>query len=182
MPTPLPEVRSVLQRAQNNRMVLQQLLDTVPADRWENRADGDAWTAHIHLAHLATIDTLTMELLREPGVEGFSLDQQLQVQRTALISELADQPVPDLRAAMDESRDRLWRHVAAFDPEWLAQPVIVERPGHHPPRQSLSLRAYLASWAEHDLEHAEAIRAAITVSIQPGALSAAARVRKKRGS
>jgi hypothetical protein len=175
----LPEVRAVLQRARSNRLMLEQLLDQVPEDRWDNRAEGDIWPARVHLAHLATIDTLTFELLLEPSTEGFRLDETMQSERTAMIASVADLPVGQLRRLMHDSRLRLQHHLAGFDHDWLSQAVVIATPGVHPPEQSLSLRAYLASWAEHDAEHAQAIRAAITASIQPGALSAAVRIRRR---
>jgi hypothetical protein len=177
----LPEIRSVLQRARNNRLVLEQLLDQVPGERWRNQADGDAWTARAHLEHLATIDTVTYELLESPGERGFGLDHHVLMRRSALMAEVAGSPVDELRDAMAASREALVGHIARFDDEWLAMPVVVTLPGAYPPEQAISMRAYLASWAEHDAEHAEAIRAAITASIQPGALSAAVRIRRKDG-
>lgn len=179
---PLPEISSILQRAHSNRLLVDQLLDHVPEDRWDNRAEGDAWPARAHLAHLATIDTLTLELLTRPEGNAFQLNADVLMRRTLLINEVVHEPVDQLRERMRSSRAALREHIASFDEDTLAHDVVIATPGAYPPEQSVSLRAYLAAWAEHDAEHTEAIRAAVTASIQPGALSATVRLRRERGA
>lgn len=176
----LPEIRSVLHRARSNRLVLDQLVEQVPGERWDNRAEGEQWSARVHLAHLATIDDVTRAMLEAGRGREFVMGADVMMQRITLLNEIADRDVADLRARMASSRAAMEQHLAAFGEHELGGTVVVERPGVYPPEQRLSVRAYLASWAEHDAGHTEAIRAAVTAPLQPAALAAAQRIRRRR--
>jgi hypothetical protein len=178
MSTPLPEIRSVLERAATNRHLLDEFLEHAPPDRLHNTLDGELWSGHIHLAHVATADVLMSTLLADLRKGAFRLDAFLLGRRNEAIAAAAELPLAELRGLMGESRLELERLLAQFDDARLAHPVVVEQPGAWPPERQLSLRAYLAAWAEHDLDHLEAMRRVVTAPVSPAAMAAAARIRR----
>ncbi|MDZ7729476.1 MAG: DinB family protein [Dehalococcoidia bacterium] len=178
--TPLPEIRSLIQRARSNRMMLYQLLEQFPGDAWEKRGEDDAWTARQHLQHLATIDTVTQDLVDTPGTDDVLLGEATLVQRHTAMQALEGEPVDELTRQLDESRDAFLASLVALTEERLGRQVIIHRPGVWPPEQRMSLRAYLGAWAEHDAEHAAAIRQAATAQLSPTDMAAAARLTRRR--
>lgn len=178
MTTPLPEVRSVLERAATNRHLLEEFLAHAPPDRLHNMAEGDLWSGHVHLSHVATADVLMTTLLAEVREGSYRLDMGLLGRRSEAIAAAAELPLEELRELMAESRSELVQLLVRFDDTRLAHPVVVEQPGAWPPERQLSLRAYLAAWAEHDLEHLQSMRRAVTAPVSPAAMAAAARIRR----
>lgn len=170
-----PEIRSLLARAATNRFILAQLIDQVPADRWDRYAPGDTWSVRDHLCHLATSDDLVALLLEEPEDGAFRLGIDLQYMRIPVMGEMCERSLAEILAAMVEARRRLEATLSArCDDAALALPVIIDTPGEWPSARQMSLRAYLAAWAEHDVEHTAAIRAAIVTPPSARDLSLAA--------
>lgn len=178
MTTPLPEVRSVLERAATNRHMLEEFLAHAPADRLHNTADGDAWSGYTHLAHVATADVLVSAVLGSVRDRAYRLDATLQRRRLDAILHAAALPMDELTELLAESRTEFVRLAGGFDEAALAYPVVVELPGAWPPERQLSVRAYLSAWAEHDLDHLQAMRRAVTAPVSPAAMAAAARIRR----
>jgi len=171
----LIETRSLLARAATNRYLLLQLIEQVPGDRWASRASDDAWSAHGHLAHLASIDDVTAALLASRRDGAYRLDLGLQAVRIRAVEERIAESTEELRRLLDASRAGLLNVVAELDEGSLATPVLIDVPGSWPPVLQLSLRAYLAAWAEHDAEHTLAIRRAITIPPSASDLALVAR-------
>lgn len=180
MATPLPEVRSILERAATNRHMLGEFLAHAPPDRLHNTPEGDAWSGHLHLAHVATADVLVAAVLNSVRDRAYRLDAALQSRRHEAIAQAAALPFEGLAELLGESRREFVQLLSRFDAAALAFPVVVELPGSWPPERQLSLRAYLSTWAEHDLEHLAAMRRAVTAPVSPAAMAAAARIRKAR--
>jgi hypothetical protein len=174
----LPELESLLARAGTNRYLLLQLLEQVTDDGWAYRAGGDAWTAREHLAHVATIDGVTESLLRAPADGAYRLDEALQGRRVADMIAASLESIAELFERLAASRASLTSFIAGLDDARLALPVRVSVAGGWPPERQMSLRAYLASWAEHDAGHTGAIRAAIAIPPGPNELALAARLNR----
>lgn len=180
----LPEVRTFIERADAHRRSLEGLIEAVPEDYWERRADADAWTAHNHLEHLATIEDLLAEdldrVIAGVGVLwiGGSPDAAvLERRRTAAMAEVAALPVEDLAERMSTARQHAGNRLALLTPQALEVRVMV--PGvvdlwGQP--LGLLLREYLAAWPTHDSEHEAAIRRAMT---RPPDMSAVALTQKR---
>ena len=179
----LPEVRVLVERAEAHRFALEGLLDAIPDSYWPRTAPGDAWPARTHLQHLATIESLTDETVRaflagasDAWVGGASTTGMLAERRSALLAEVAESTVPELRELMRDSRRELSASLAALAPVHLDGSVFVAGLADawgQPLR--FSLREYLRSWPEHDGDHEGAIRRAIATTPD---LSAAALVRR----
>lgn len=176
----LLEIRSLLARAETNRYLLFQLLEQVPRTCWDRQASGDAWSARHHLAHLATIDGVTMALLTPPTTGAFRLDPALQSRRLDDLLAAADRAIDDLIGSLPLSRTALASAIGELDDAALATPVLIDVPGAWPPVRQLSMRAYLASWAEHDADHTSAIRQAIASPPSATDLALAARFGRRR--
>lgn len=172
----LLETRSLLARAQTNRYLLMQLLEQVPDGSWDRRASGDAWSARHHLAHLATIDGVTAALLTSPSDGAYRLDPGLQALRLSAMEAAVAWMHSQLVAAMASERNALARLLGDLHDNALASPVLIDVPGEWPPVRQLSMRAYLATWAEHDADHTAAIRAAIASPPSASDLALAARL------
>lgn len=181
----LPEVRVLLERAQRRRHAIEDLLRSAPASFWQRVAEGDAWSARAHVAHLATMDA-PMVRLTQRAVAGeraaWLWDAEdpvvLEAARRHAMAALADSSADELSEALSEARATLVPALAALLPEGLEMLVMVAgaSDGWGTPR-SWPLRTYLAHWAEHDAIHEAAIRAAFTT---PPDLSAVALTRRLR--
>lgn len=170
-----PEIRSLLARAATNRYLLNQLIEQVPAGAWDRTAAGEPWSARVHLCHLATIDDVMALVLGEPEGGAFRLGADLQSERMTSLGAILERPVADVLVLMAESRQRFTAAVVATcDDATLAMPVIIATPDAWPTERQVSLRAYLAAWAEHDVEHTAAIRSAIATPPSARDLSLAA--------
>jgi len=178
-----PEIAVLLQRAAGRRILLEGLLDSIPAAYWERQAPGDTWPAIDHLRHLATVDDLVLPIVQQAAGGRGSVwlggrkPTDLGQKREAAMNRVAGMSITGLRSRVRSSREAVAVVVgrlptssldcvvraAASDDGWSAPP---EWP----------LRAYLAGWAEHDTIHGEAIRRAIT---SPPDLAAVALVRRR---
>ena len=184
----VPEVRTLLERAEARRLVLEGLIASVPREYWERRAPEDAWSAFDHFCHLATIDSFLSELLAaaaEAGqilwVAGTSDARELEARRILMMESVTALGIPELREAMRQSRAVTVEALQALPPESLGRDVRVagvDSPWGEP--RVFALRAYLTLWAEHDSDHEGAIRRAIETPPDASALSLAAR-RRQRG-
>jgi len=171
----LIETRSLLARAATNRYLLRQLIEQVPGDRWASRASDDAWSAHLHLVHLASIDDVTAALLASRRDGAYRLDLGLQATRIRAMEERVAESPDELQRLLEASRAQLLNVISELDEGSLATPVLIDIPGSWPPVLQLGLRAYLAAWAEHDAEHTTAIRHAITIPPSASDLALVAR-------
>ena len=66
----VPEVRTLVERAAARRHVLEGLIASVPDDYWDRQASDDAWTALDHVRHVATVDSMLVELAEAAGRTG----------------------------------------------------------------------------------------------------------------
>mgnify|MGYP001413603100 CR=1 FL=1 len=184
----LAELVVIARRAAAARISLEALLDVVPGDYWDRRAEGELWSAYDHLVHLATIDEPMLELLEEANAGAATLRPyraetagEAMVRREALLAAATGDTVESLRARMEANRERVLELFDVLQPAALDASVIfpgVVNAWGQP--VAVSLRHYLVSWAAHDTEHAEAIRKAITTPPSPGDLALAARRRRRR--
>ena len=164
-------------------MMLEGLLDSIPATYWERQASDDAWSARDHLRHLATIDDLVLPLVQnacagcavmwlagpEPG--------DPERQRMAAMDSVAGASTAELRARMSASREAVTGAVSQLPHDALERLVRMASSANSRGRlQEWPLRTYLAGWAEHDTVHEGAIRRAMTA---PPDLSAVALVRQR---
>lgn len=179
----LPELQVLLERAAARRAMLDGLLDVIPVEDWERRADGDAWSIENHVQHLASVEALTIETIdavragaAEVWAGGSERLTELLEARALAMAEVADLEAGDLRARMAESRAAMNAAVGSLQPPHLDATVrisgVVDSWGRP---VGMSLRAYLRAWPEHDLEHDGAIRRALQA--RPD-LSTAALVRR----
>jgi hypothetical protein len=173
---PLPEIRTILERAWARRESLLALIATVPADYWARRAGDDAWTARNHLEHLATIDDVVVPLLKSPAPV---LDEALLAARESVMQAVAGMEVVDLVQRLEASRRDLVGTVARLGLEALGREIRLPARDAWSPPGAISVRAYLAQWAEHDALHEGAIRRAIANQPGPGDLARAA-VRRRQ--
>ncbi|MGE5596267.1 MAG: DinB family protein [Hyphomicrobiales bacterium] len=179
----LPEVAVIAGRAAAARSQLDALLGVVPEEHWERREAGELWTARNHLHHLATIDAPVAALLRavrEPGgdVAPFAAATMAEVEaaRMDLLASVSALSTAELRARMERERAETLAVLATLDATDLERGVLL--PGAVDARGrtvTITLRRYLAAWATHDTEHAQAIRRAISRPPGPGDLAIAAR-------
>lgn len=184
----VPEVRTLLERAEARRLVLEGLIASVPREYWERRAPEDAWSAFDHFCHLATIDSFLSELLAAAAEAGQSLwvagtsdARELEARRILMMESVTALGITELREAMRQSRAVTVEALQALPPESLGRDVRVagvDSPWGEP--RVFALRAYLTLWAEHDSDHEGAIRRAIETPPDASALSLAAR-RRQRG-
>jgi hypothetical protein len=164
-----PEQRVFVERARARRWQLEALVAAIPEGYWDRRAPGDDWSARDHLAHLATVDQLVVELLDAlrqgqqawlGGPEPAALERRREDARLRVRGE----PTGVLLATMRAERGRALAALRSSPATLLDGTVrvasVLDAWGR---ATSWSLRAYLASWIEHDDLHAEAIRRAITV-------------------
>ncbi len=181
----LPELRVLVERAAAHRAALESLLDVIPADYLPNRGPGDGWSVRNHLEHLATVEDFvveTLETVEGGAAEAWAANEptlaRLLERRSQRMAAVENFAVGDLRARMASSRQSLVLRLSALDPARLETPVMVAGlvDAWGQPRR-FSLREYLRSWPDHDVEHAFAIRAAI--STRPD-LSVAAMARRRR--
>ncbi len=183
----LAELAVIAGRAAAARYSLEALLDVVPDDYWVRRAEGEAWSAYDHLAHLATIDEPMRQMLEEANAGASTLlpygaetGGDALARRESLMLTVSGESVESLRARMTSNREALLEVFHTLQPGALDASVIL--PGlvnawGQP--VAISLRHYLVNWAAHDTEHAEAIRQAITRPPSPGDLALAAQRRRK---
>jgi len=183
----LPEVRVIVERAAARRASLEGLVEAIPADFWARRATGDAWSAHDHLTHVATIDELTGETLnqilsgeRTVWIAGAGTPEMLAARRQALLDKEAAMPMAALRQRMRETRVGLVRLLASLRAVHLDARILVAGvvEGWGEPL-AFGLRRYLAALPDHDTEHEQAIRQAISA---PPDLSAVALTRRRSTS
>ena len=180
----LPEVRVIVERAAARRASLEGLIDAIPDDYWTRRATGEAWSARDHLAHVAGIDVMTSETLtqilagnRAASIAGATTPEELTARRDALLDEAATMAVAALRERMRRTRAGLVRLLASLDAGHLEATVlvagVVDAWGEP---LAFGLRRYLVSLPDHDTEHEQAIRRAISA---PPDLSAVALTRRR---
>lgn len=182
-----PEIRVFLERAAARRSLLEAFLDVMPRNGWEHQAEGEAWNARVHLAHLATIDEPTAALFAEAAAGsqtvrpmGAATSEALAAARERLLEPLLDARPADLRRRLRDSREAALAALAALDgPALDAAVLLPPAPSAWSPPPPLPLRAYIAAWIEHDGEHLAAIRRAVTSPPGPGALATAARLRRR---
>lgn len=181
----LAEIAVIIGRAAAAREVLEQLIDVVPDDHWERREPGSRWSAREHLQHLATMDAPTAELFEQAATRptvaplGARDAAELVLGREALLASVAELSIEALRERMEAERAHTYEVLTTLEPPALDAavllPGIVDAWGRV---QQVSVRQYAAAWAAHDLEHAEAIRRAVTHQPSPGDLALAARRRR----
>ncbi len=180
----LPEVRTFIERADAHRRSLEGLIDAMPGDYWERRAEADMWTARNHLEHVATIEDLLAEDLErviagvgQMWVGGSPDAAVLERRRTAAMAAVAALTVKDLTECMSTARRHAGNRLALLTPQALEVrvmvPGVVDAWGQP---LGLLLREYLAAWPTHDTEHEAAIRYAIT---RPPDMSAVALTRRR---
>jgi DinB superfamily len=179
----LPEVRVLIERAAARRFALEGLLDAIPADYWARSAPGDAWPVRGHVEHLATIEEMVAETVRainsgdrEAWAGGASTVQALGERRGSLMAAVGASSNGQLRERMASSRNDLAWSLAALEPAHLDAGVLVAGivdTWRQPVR--FTLRQYLSSWPEHDVEHDASIRRALATTPD---LSTAALVRR----
>lgn len=173
---PLPEARTILERAWARRESLLALIETIPADYWTRQAAGDAWTARNHLEHLATIDAVVLPILESPAPV---LDEELLAAREGAMQAVAGLEVGELIQRLESSRRDLVGAVACLTLHALARDIQLPARDAWSPPGTISVRGYLAQWAEHDTLHEGAIRRAIANQPGPGDLAAAAFARRQ---
>lgn len=179
----LLEVETYLARAATARLSLEGLIDVLSDAHLPLAATGDDWDVQVHLAHLATADGPTADLLGRLGTapsvpleaEGAApfLDA-----RARAIQAAAHLPLPELREQMARGRREAEAAVARLTAAQLE--AVVELPGRDAWGRAsvLSVRRYLTAWAAHDSEHEQAIRRAIVSAPSPAALAAASRLQR----
>ena len=180
----LPEMRTLVERADAHRHVLEGLIASVPEDYWDRQAPDDAWAALDHVRHVATVDRMVVELLEaaerpeeELWAGGVRDEAALEARRVELMDGVRDQDIHELVATMRESREAVVVALLAIRVEALDREVRVAgvvTPWGEP--HASSLRAHLTGWAgQHDGEHEAAIRRAIETPPDVTALTLAAR-------
>lgn len=169
-----PEVAALLHRARARRAMLEGLLAVVPDEAWHRRAPDDAWSAHIHLAHLASADDGALAVLLAAQIDGAFASE-----RDAAIIAAARRSADALQSALVAGRERFEAALRRFGQQELDGDIRVVQPGAWPAERFISKRAYLETWAAHDVEHAEAIRRAIATPPGPSELALAARLRRR---
>ena len=176
-------MRTLVERAAARRHVLEGLIASVPDSYWDRQASDDAWTALDHVRHVATVDSMLVELAGAAGrlgeelwVGGTRYTATLEGLRVGLMDGVGEQSVGDLAETMRESRAAAVEGLLALPAAALEREVRVAgvlTPWGEP--HAFTLRAYLTAWAEHDGEHEAAIRRAIETPPDATALSLAAR-------
>ncbi|MCY4391127.1 MAG: DinB family protein [Chloroflexi bacterium] len=180
----LPEMRTLVERADAHRHVLEGLIASVPEDYWDRQAPDDAWTALDHMRHVATVDRMVVELLEaaerpeeELWAGGVRDEAALEARRVELMDGVRAQDIHELVATMRESREAVVAALLAVRVETLEREVRVAgvlTPWGEP--HASSLRTHLTGWAgQHDGEHEAAIRRAIETPPDVTALTLAAR-------
>jgi len=182
----LLEVRVIVERAETHRQSLEGLIDAVPDDYWARRAPGESWSAHDHLAHVATIDALTCETLSEiltgaavAWLAGTTVPAELSARRAAALQEAHDATPQTFRDRMRQNRAELVRLLSRLDVASLESSICVAGvldAWGEPVR--FGLRRYLAGLPDHDTQHEYAIRRAITAAPD---LSTVALTRRRLG-
>jgi Mycothiol maleylpyruvate isomerase N-terminal domain len=179
----LLEVRTLAGRAIASRVQLDDLLDVVPAGHWQRSEPGAAWTARNHLEHLATVDrSLEADIERtregDSWIGGSADAAAFRAARAEAIARLSDHKEGELRTLMQNARRGVTLALGRIGPNQLETRLFVPgMPDRWGQPASVSLREYLVSWANHDREHADAIRRAVTT---PPDLSAAALAMSRR--
>lgn len=185
----LPEVRVILERAAARRAMLDGLLDVIPVEDWERRAEGDAWTIEHHVQHLATVEGLviaTVEAIRTGEAEVWAGGSEqltgFMEARAMAMAEVAHLEPVELRARMAESRAAMSVAVARLEPRELETTVriagVVDSWGRP---IGMSLRAYLQAWPEHDVEHDAAVRRALRARPDLSTAAIVRRAQRQRG-
>ena len=167
-----PEVRVLLDRANARRLSLLGLVAVVPDDFWPRREGADSWTAHEHLAHVATADRLLLETISHEAAGSY------EARRAALLEAATEKPIPDLVASMEWEREHLagsLKHLSTTTLDGYITAGVRDAWGRE---ATWPVRALLAAWSEHDTGHELAIRRAVTAPPDASALSAAARRRR----
>lgn len=181
----LPEVRVLFERAQRRRHAIEDLLRSAPAPFWQRTAEGDAWSARAHVAHLASMDAPVARLAqcaltgeRAAWLWDTEVPQSLEAARRQAMAALAESSAGELSEALNAARAAIVPALAALKPESLEMRVLVAGANDSwGTPVSWPLRTYLVHWAEHDAIHEAAIRAAFTT---PPDLSAVALTRRLR--
>jgi len=185
----LPELQVLLERAAARRAMLDGLLDVIPPEDWERRAEGDAWTIENHVQHLATIEGLMIETLDRVtagetevwagGAERLGAFVEARARAMGTVSGL--EPA-ELRAEMAQSRAAMNAAMAGLEARHLEATVrisgVVDSWGRP---IAMSLRAYLRGWPEHDLEHDAAIRRALQARPDLSTAAMVRRAQRRRG-
>ena len=181
----LLEIRTLAERAETSRAILLELVRAMPEDYWHRRSPGEAWTARHHLEHTGTIDgAVATDVARvrsdgEAWIGGTSDPAAFAASRAGALDELRDAAVDEILDAMESRRAEMLAALERVEPKHLDGRLLVPGVVDRWLRPvSVSLREYLASWAQHDREHAAAIRAAVTAA--PDMSIAALTIRKRR--
>jgi hypothetical protein len=148
------------------------LVEVVPEDFWSRRGETGSWTAHEHLAHVATADELLIETLSGNTAEPY------EARRSELFAAAREESVADLSARLHSERARLAGWLKHLPPTMLDRYIIAGVRDAWGQEVAWSVRGLLAAWSEHDTGHELAIRRAITTPPDASALSAAARRRR----
>ncbi len=172
----LPEVHSLLGRAATGRFQLLSLVDVLEEPHFRLRAEGDAWTVHDHLAHVAAVDGITTEIVASVSAQPLDLTPFLALREPRRLAFLdADhEPV----AALARTRETMTATLAALDPSALSSAVVFPAADAWAQPVAMQLRSYLVEWAIHDRLHEASIREAVRTAISPAALALAARARR----
>lgn len=185
----LPELQVLLERAAARRAMLDGLLDVIPVEDWERRAEGDAWTIENHVQHLATIEGLMIETVdaviageRELWAGGRERLSEFVEARALAMAEVGGLEPAELRTEMAQSRAAMNQAIAVLEAWHLEATVrisgVVDSWGRP---VGMSLRAYLRAWPEHDLEHDAAIRRALQARPDLSTAAMVRRAQRRRG-
>ncbi len=176
MTSPPPEIHALLGRAMAGRFQLLSLVDVLDDAHFQMRAEGDAWTVHDHLAHVAAVDGITVEIVRAGSARPLDLGPFLALREPRRLALLGDhREIPTTLAA---ARDALAAILASLDVPSLSAEVVFPAADAWAQPVAMQLRSYLAEWAIHDRHHEAAIREAVRTAISPAALALAARARR----
>ncbi|MCA9825745.1 MAG: DinB family protein [Dehalococcoidia bacterium] len=171
-----PEIEVLLGRAATARFQLWSLVAVLEDGHFDQRAEGDTWSVREHLAHVAAVDRVTVEMVEALAGPRLDLSPFLALRERRRLDALADPG--GVQEAAPQAREVVVERLRSLSPELLSIEVVLPARDAWSAPVSMQLRSYLAAWASHDMHHEAAIREAVRTSISPAALALAARSRR----
>lgn len=170
----LPEIATLLARAETGRFMLDELLSVLDEKDYDSRPFEGEWSVREAVAHVASADLAVAQLVsEEQGDLGAALSDR--EHRWLALRALA---VPELHRAVQQARKSVHRAMAALAFERLGGAVLLPASDAWGRQRAMDLRSYLASWAMHDLEHVEQIRDALRAPLNPALVALSASLRQ----
>lgn len=148
---PSERIQKYIDRLNKSRARLEDLLDRVPADKWEQRiySDGAQWTLRQLLIHLMIADRGQNTVVKgiAAGKEVIPPDYDLERFNKRSVEKQAEVSVADARAALKISRAELLDWLNTIDDS------VLDIQGRHASMQILTIAQILNVMAGHEDVH-----------------------------